>query len=93
MAVLRRIGRTLGEREGTSQDDEPFLRKEREQSRTEGMRAMLNDLAVARLGTQASEGLATLAANVDDPEVLLQAGKRLVAGATANELADVLRSR
>ena len=92
MAVLRRIGRTLGEREGTSQDDEPFLRKEREQSRTEGMKAMLNDLAVARLGAQASEGLATLAANVDDPEVLLQAGKRLVAGATANELADVLRS-
>ena len=73
MAVLRRIGRALGEREGTSQDDALLLREEREQSRTEGMRAMLYDLAVARLGARASNGLTPLMADIDDPDVLLQA--------------------
>ena len=90
MAVLRRIRRTLGEREGTSQDDALLLREEREQSRTEGMRAMLHNLAVARLGAQASNGLTPLMADIDDPDVLLQAGKRFMAGASASELAEVL---
>ena len=93
MAVLRRIGRALGEREGTSPRDEPFLRREREQSRVEGMRAMLQDLALARLGAQASSGLTPLMADVDDPDVLLQAGKRLMAGATATELVEVLHGQ
>ena len=34
--VLRRVGRALGEREGTGPEDTPWLRMEREESRTEG---------------------------------------------------------
>ena len=38
VAVLRRVGRLLGERGGTVTDDDPFMRVEREQSRREGVR-------------------------------------------------------
>ncbi|MDE0190649.1 MAG: hypothetical protein OXQ90_04770, partial [Gammaproteobacteria bacterium] len=37
VAVLRRVGRALGEEGGTSTDDDPFMRVEREQSRREGL--------------------------------------------------------
>ena len=37
VAVLRRVGRHLGERGGTVTDDDPFMRVEREQSRREGV--------------------------------------------------------
>lgn len=37
VAVLRRVGRTLGEQGGTGPDDDPFMRVEREQSRREGI--------------------------------------------------------
>ena len=37
VAVLRRVGRALGEQGGTSTDDDPFMRVEREQSRREGV--------------------------------------------------------
>ena len=37
VAVLRRVGRVLGEQGGTSTDDDPFMRVEREQSRREGI--------------------------------------------------------
>lgn len=37
VAVLRRVGRLLGERGGTVTDDDPFMRFEREQSRREGV--------------------------------------------------------
>ncbi|MDE0420813.1 MAG: hypothetical protein OXK76_07990 [Gammaproteobacteria bacterium] len=36
VAVLRRVGRVLGEQGGTGTDDDPFMRVEREQSRREG---------------------------------------------------------
>ena len=36
MEVLQRVGRTLGAREGTGPDDDPWLRQEREESREEG---------------------------------------------------------
>ena len=39
VAVLRRVGRLLGERGGTVTDDDPFMRLEREQSRHEGVAA------------------------------------------------------
>ena len=54
---------------------------------------MLHNLAVARLGARASNGLTPLMADIDDPDVLLQAGKRLMAGATASELAEVLHGQ
>ena len=38
VAVLRRVGRLLGEQGGTVTDDDPFMRVEREQSRREGVR-------------------------------------------------------
>ena len=37
VAVLRRVGRVLGEQGGTGTDDDPFMRIEREQSRREGI--------------------------------------------------------
>ncbi len=37
VAVLRRVGRALGEQGGTATDDDPFMRVEREQSRREGV--------------------------------------------------------
>ena len=46
VAVLRRVGRVLGEQGGTGTDDDPFMRVEREQSRREGVeRARLQMLA------------------------------------------------
>ncbi|MCY4629227.1 MAG: hypothetical protein OXE58_16865, partial [Acidobacteria bacterium] len=35
-AVLSRVGRALGEREGTGPDDDPLLREQRAEGRTEG---------------------------------------------------------
>ena len=50
-AVLRRVGRALGAREGTGPDDDPWLRYEREEGRAEGMMvavaALLEDRGVA----------------------------------------------
>ena len=37
VAVLRRVGRALGEQGGTSTDDDPLMRIEREESRREGV--------------------------------------------------------
>lgn len=37
VAVLRRVGRLLGERGGTVTDDDPFMQVEREQSRRAGV--------------------------------------------------------
>ncbi|MYA17750.1 MAG: hypothetical protein F4089_03965 [Gammaproteobacteria bacterium] len=37
VAVLRRVGRALGEQGGTGTDDDPFMRVEREQSRRDGV--------------------------------------------------------
>ncbi len=48
VAVLRRVGRALGEQGGTGTDDDPFMRIEREQSRREGVEmARLQMLAEA----------------------------------------------
>ena len=56
VAVLRRVGRALGEEGRTSTDDDPFMRVEREQSRREGVeRARLEMLAE----TLAARGIAT----------------------------------
>ena len=43
VAVLRRVGRALGEQGGTGPDDDPFMKVEREQSRREGMQEGIKD--------------------------------------------------
>lgn len=48
VAVLRRVGRTLGEQGGTNTDDDPFMRVERELSRREGRLEMLAEAFAAR---------------------------------------------
>ena len=73
VAALRRVGRTLGRREGTTPDDDPVLREERRESREEGrirgreegraqgreeLRAMLRRLAARRFGAETAARLA-----------------------------------
>ena len=48
VAVLRRVGRLLGERGGTVTDDNPFMRVEREQSRRETRLEMLRETLATR---------------------------------------------
>ncbi|MDE0660264.1 MAG: hypothetical protein OXI79_11510 [Gammaproteobacteria bacterium] len=43
VAVLRRVGRVLGEQGGTGPDDDPFMKVEREQSRREGIQEGIED--------------------------------------------------
>ena len=89
-ATLRRIGRALGEREGTGPDDSPFLRAERNEGRIEGQRAMLQAAISARFGPLAAERPASLIAEVHDQELLAGVLSRLVEGATEAELVDLL---
>ena len=86
VATLRRIGRALGEREGTTQDDSPFLRAER----LDAQRTLLAEQARTRLGASDVHRLRLLLAAVDDPEVLARVGKGLVNGASGAELASML---
>ena len=89
-ATLRRIGRALGEREGTNPDDSPFLRAERAEARIAGKRELLQALAAVHLGTTAAEKLATRLAEIDDQALLASVLSRLVAGATEAELVELL---
>ena len=86
VATLRRIGRALGEREGTTQDDSPFLRAER----LDAQRALLGELAKARLDASDAQRLQLLLAGVDDPDVLARVGRGLADGASGAELASML---
>ena len=86
VATLRRIGRALGEREGTTQDDSPFLRAER----LDAQRALLGELAKASLDASDAQRLQLLLAGVDDPDVLARVGRDLVDGASGVELASIL---
>lgn len=73
VAAVWRVGRLLGEREGTAPDDSPFLREARQRSREEGRleglqegrlegllegrRAAIRELATRRFGERAAERL------------------------------------
>ena len=58
VAVLRRVGRALGEQGGTSTDDDPFMRVEREQSRYETLAETLAARGIATsTGLEAHAGL------------------------------------
>ena len=86
VATLRRIGRTLGEREGTKPDDSLFLRAER----VAAQRELLAELVSARLDTSDAQRLTLLLGDVDDPDLLARVGRRLVDGASGAELAALL---
>ena len=83
--VLRRVGRTLGAREGTGPDDTPWLSMERQESRAAGERALLVRLAGRRFGAATAERLAGLLSRLDDPERLAEAGDRIVDCTTVAE--------
>ena len=88
--VLRRLGRTLGTREGTGPDDTPWLRMERQESRAEGRaegeRALLVRQAERRFGAGTAERLSTLLLRMEDPDQLAEVSDWIVDCATGAEL-------
>ena len=87
--VLRRVGRALGTREGTSPDDTPWLRMERQESR----RALLVRQAERRFGAGTAERLSTLLLRIEDPDQLVEVGDWIVDCATGAELIDRVEGR
>lgn len=91
--VLRRVGRLLGALEGTGPDDDPWLRHERDESRTEGRRegvvaavtAVLESRGI-RVGTDLAARLAEFAG--ESPSELVRAAQDC---ASADDLAKRLR--
>ena len=65
-AVLGRVGRALGEREGTGPEDLPWLRSQRRQARAEGRAGAVE--AFAR-GVLASRGIGDDALRIDPREL------------------------
>ena len=99
--ALDRVGRALGEREGTGPDDMPWLRGHRREARAEGLaegraegraegierqRALLCRLAARRFGEGTAALLSARLAGIDDPERLAAVGDRIVDCATGAEL-------
>ena len=76
--VLTRVGRVLGEREGTGPDDMPWLRLQREEGRAQGRAALLETLTRSIL---ASRGMPEPAFCLDDSEL---------SGVTDEEVIDAL---
>ena len=86
--VLRRIGRALGARGGTSPDDTPWLRMERQESRAEGERALLVRQAARRFDAGTAERLSTLLLRIEDPGRFVEVSDWIVDCATGAELLD-----
>ena len=96
--ILRRVGRTLGAREGTRPDDTPWLRMERQESRAEGHaegraegraqgeRALLVRLAARRFGAGTAQRLSALLLRIEDPDRLADVGEWIVDCASGDEL-------
>ena len=95
--ALNRVGRALGEREGTGPDDMPWLRGHRREGevkgRAEGLavgiehqRSLLRRLAVRRFGAGTAEKLYATLTRIDDPQRLAEVGEWLVDCATGPEL-------
>ena len=95
-ATLRRVGRALGEREGTGPDDSLFLKAERDEGRQEGhlagQRELLRAQAAMRFGATSAQTLAPLLAQVGH-EQLARFSAGLLQGATEEELAAMLAGR
>ncbi len=102
-AILERVGAVLGAREGTGPDDDPLLRSQREQARRQGVeqgleqglaaqREMLHRLAELKFGVAAAAEFAIRLEAVTNPALLAEAGERIVACGTADELLSDRRS-
>ena len=87
LADLTRVGRRLGEQEGTTPDDDPQLGRHRRHAREAGLRAglkqgraeaiareraLLARLAAWRFGAPAAERLAAFVARLEDPDRLAE---------------------
>ena len=99
--ALDRVGRALGEHEGTGPDDMPWLRGHRGEAHTEGraegraeglaegierQRALLCRLAARRFGEETAAPLSAWLACIDDPERLAEVGDWIVDCASGAEL-------
>ncbi len=85
VAVLERVGATLGAREGTGPDDDPLLRSQRrqglEQGRKQGLaeqRALLCQLARRKFGAAVGDELALRLNGIDDPSRLVRVGTDII---------------
>lgn len=95
--ALDRVGRALGEREGTGPDDMPWLRGHQREAHTEGLvegqakgierqRALLRRQAARRFGEETAAALSARLARIDAPERLAEVGDWIVDCATGAEL-------
>ena len=85
-AVLSRVGRALGEREGTGPDDDPLLREQRAAGRADLIRALLRRRSVS-VPPDFPEGLATR----DFDSVRAASAEQVAdAASTADSFADFL---
>ena len=95
--ALDRVGRALGEREGTGPDDMPWLRGHRREARAEGLaeglaesiarqRTLLCRQASRRFGEETAVPLSARLARIDNPERLAEVGDWIVDCATGAEL-------
>ena len=86
--VLRRVGRAPGARTSTGPDDTPWLRMERQESRSEGEWALLVRQTARRFDTGTAERLATLLGRIDDPTHLSEIGDWIVDCTSGPDLLD-----
>ena len=107
IAILERVAAVLGAREGTGPDDDPLLRSQRRRARERGIqqgmrqgieqglavqREMLRRLAELKFGGAAATEFANRLEAVTDPALLAEAGERIIACDTADELLSNPRS-
>ena len=97
LADLTRVGRRLGENEGTTPDDDPQLGRHRRQAhaaglwagRAEGLareRAVLVRLAARKFGAPTADRLAAILAGLEDPDRLTEACDLLLECEDADDL-------
>ena len=94
LADLTRVGRRLGEQDGTTPDDDPQLGRHRRQARDAGLRAglaqgraegiarqrtLLGRLAARKFGPLTAERIADRLAGIEDPDRLGEAGDLIIA--------------
>ena len=106
-AVIERVGMALGAREGTGPEDDPLLRSQRHQSRSEGIREgraegvrqglkhereLLRRIAAVRFGAGTAERLSAILDGVSDPDRLAEAGEWIVRCESWSELLDRVQS-
>ncbi len=94
-AILERVGRALGKREGTGPDHDPLLRSQRRRGYERGLehgraeeRALLCRQAARKFDDDTAQRLAVLLERTADPDRLAQAGDWIIECATGAELLD-----